>query len=315
MKNYLQIVRFPNLLIVALTQILLQYAFIVPSLSRLGIVPALTTLEFILFVLITVLIAASGYVVNDIEDIATDRINKPLEKQLVGRVFSVQEAWKIYNVLVLTILILVAFFTTSFGHITFFIPFYLFSVATMWVYSKWLKKLPFSGNIFVALYCALTAIVVLYTQNMYEPSVIEMQKGYFGFSLRMLVVALGYGAFAFFSTLFREIVKDIEDVEGDAHAHCKTLPIVLGIKKTKIIALLVGVQFLLAVFYFSYLISDTFLAGTLILNLFVSLPMFYIMFLLWNAREKADYSRVSGYAKLIMLSGIVFILVMANGDF
>ncbi|NJN35354.1 MAG: UbiA family prenyltransferase [Saprospiraceae bacterium] len=119
----------------------------------------------------------------------------------------------------------------------------------------------------------------------------------------------GYAVLAFASTLFREIVKDLEDAQGDAALNCRTLPVVLGVSQGRNVAFLVGLFFLFLVFFFSWILRGSFLK-ILILNITISLPIVYVLFSLWRAEEKTDFARVSKLAKLIMLSGLIFILIM-----
>ena len=96
MKSLFRLIRLPNLIIVALTQYALQYAILLPELGKIGQKPLLPSLQFCFLVYSTVLIAAGGYVINDIEDVDIDRLNKPEHKRIVGRVYPLSIAWKIY---------------------------------------------------------------------------------------------------------------------------------------------------------------------------------------------------------------------------
>ena len=70
--SFLKLIRLKNLTIVALTQLLIKFSLINPFVDNF----ILTNAQFYLLVLATVFITASGYIINDIYDVATDTINK-----------------------------------------------------------------------------------------------------------------------------------------------------------------------------------------------------------------------------------------------
>ena len=311
----LRLIRFPNLVIVALTQYLLQYAVLMPDITRLGMLPVLPHFPFFLLVLSTVLIAAGGYIVNDIEDVDIDKQNKPEHKRIVGRVYSLKKAWLIYGfctVLGFIISLYLAFYVKDV--IQFVI--YPSAVFLLYAYSRWFKRQALIGNLVISFFCAFVAWVVFYAQNL-SPIFPLFLKTHWLDAVKMTFT--GYAVFAFLSTLFREIVKDIEDAEGDLAGNCHTLPIVLGLQKSKSVAMIVGLIFLHFMAYFSFILSQIPIPSgrgshdwvkIILLNLSVSLPMIYALFLLLKANEKKDFSYLSRLAKGIMLSGLIFILVM-----
>ena len=158
------------------------------------------------------------------------------------------------------------------------------SVSILWFYSNLLKRLPFIGNLTVALLtgASIAILVFLYETN--------------------TILILIYALFSFFITLVREIIKDMEDLKGDNTYGCKTLPIVWGIRKTKIT---------LYVLIFAFLISVV-----AINQLYVKLEMIYFVMLLFvplawlttrlaRADTKKDYGWLSSFCKVIMLLGIL----------
>jgi 4-hydroxybenzoate polyprenyltransferase len=316
MKSIFRLIRLPNLVIVALTQYALQYAILLPELNKIGLKPLLPDLQFGLLVCSTVLIAAGGYVVNDIEDVDIDRLNKPQHKRIVERVYALKICWKIYwflTILGFVISLYLAFFIHDFVQLAI----YPAAVTLLWAYSKWFKRQFLIGNLVVAGFCAFVAWVVFYAQSLPQYVVNYFMKDIFwGNTVKQSeipdaakTVFIGYAIFAFISTLFREIIKDIEDVTGDKAQGCQTLPIVLGVPKAKSAALFVGFLFILALLFFNFLFKENYLKLTL-LNLSMTLPVCYALFLLIKSKEKKDYSRLSKIAKLIMLSGLIFILIM-----
>ncbi len=315
MKSLFRLIRLPNLVIVALTQYALQYAILLPELAKIGQKPLLPDFQFFLLVCSAVLIAAGGYVVNDIEDVEIDRLNKSEHKRIVERVYPLSICWKIYWFV--TILgFIISLYLAIFIHDFVQLAIYPAAVTLLWAYSKWFKRQFLIGNLVVAGFCAFVAWVVFYAQSLPQYVSYYMTDVFKGYSFKYFdipeaakTVFIGYAIFAFISTLFREIIKDMEDVTGDKAQGCRTLPIVLGIKTTKIVTFLVGFLFILAILFFSLFIRDNYLK-LFLMNIIITLPVCYALFLLIQAEEKADYARLSKLAKLIMLSGLIFILIM-----
>lgn len=225
----------------------------------------------------TILIAAAGYIINDYYDVKIDYINKP-QRVIVGKVLRrrvVMFAHTIFNFLGIAFGFLLM---PKLGAINFLSAFWL------WLYSNQLKRLPFIGNLSVAFLTGLAICVVglYYQQN------------------QLLIYT--YGLFAFAITLVREIIKDMEDLKGDAIFGCKTLPIVWGIRRTKIL------QYVLLAIFICLLIAMAAEVDKVVLKnffLFLILPVAYFIVRLVRADSRKEYSFLSFYCKLIMLAGVV----------
>ena len=242
--NFLRLIRFTNLIIVAFTQYLLQYYILLPELKKVNLSPLLPHFEFFLLVFSTILIAAGGYIINDIEDIDIDRLNKPEKKQIVERIYPLSISWKMYLfsiILGFMISIYLAFFIHNLVQLLI----YPAAVGMLYAYSKWWKRQPLIGNFVVSFFCAFVAWIVFYAEKINFiseklHSVIARNEANFfpegtqqqGYDFLKITFG-GYAVFAFISTLFREIIKDIEDVQGDKAGNCRTLPIVIGVDSSK----------------------------------------------------------------------------------
>jgi 4-hydroxybenzoate polyprenyltransferase len=284
---FFRLLRWPNLLIVALTQYLLQYRLIAQE-----PLDALPAVEFALLVLTTVLITASGNVVNDIVDCEVDKLNKPLHKQIVGRIWTKSESWVIYAVLVVLgflISLYLAIYIQNFGQILI----YPLAVGLLWLYSKYLKSSVLWGNLLVSAFCAFVAWIVWYAQSLYAQTNVKIDA-----------IFLGYAVFAFISNMLREIVKDIEDAQGDAAMNCRTLPVVFGLAKAKQMGLGVGFLFgglLLSLHFF----EAAYPYKVWFLDVFVLLPLILILLRLNKATEKEDFNWLSQATKWLMLAGVL----------
>ena len=296
MLKYLKLVRIPNLLIIMLSQILVRYCLILPAFKTeyfiTGIFPNyLSDLNFSLLVFSTILITAAGYIINDYFDIHIDEINKP-GKNLVGKSISKRFAKNIfYSMSALGIIsgfyVAIQISKPAMG----LLP--LFSTVSLWMYSSFYKRRLFSGNIIVSILCALSILIV----GLYEP---EFYKNF--------IYLIWFAVPAFILTFIRELIKDMEDIDGDELSQCKTAPIVLGIKKTKIIviALITALAFYISFILYNYFYSNTVLNFWYLTGLFL-IPLIALIYLIKSASEKKDYFFASLYSKIIMLGGVFLI--------
>ncbi len=297
---FLQLIRFPNLIIVALTQYLMRYCIIEPALKIDNVTASLDIFHFFLLVLSTVLIAAGGYVINDIADYEIDKVNKP-DKLIIDKYISISRAQWLYhgiNLLGFFISLYLAFYVQNI-QLVFIYP---IAVVLLWLYSYYLKKMLLTGNVVVALFCAFVAVIVLFAERFILYHLSETQ------TFTVLLLFLGYAVFAYLSTMFREIIKDIEDIQGDHSFDCATLPIVLGVRWAKIIAAVFAISLLLFLAYASVWLFKVYAyidLGYIIIG--IILPIVYALFLLYNAKDKTDFHRLSQLAKYIMLSGILYL--------
>ncbi|MEM6379992.1 MAG: UbiA family prenyltransferase, partial [Bacteroidota bacterium] len=208
---------------------------LVPTFKLYKIQPQLDTIQFIIFVIVTLLITACGYIINDLIDQKTDSINKP-EKRIIGPHISVQVASWLYITLAIIgffLALYLAFATDNLEWI------FLYPLATIFliIYSTHLKQRPLIGNLIVALLCSgVTGVVWIAEME----SLATLGNKLPVLTNKLQTILIWYMVFAFLATLFREIIKDLQDVEGDQMAGCKTVPIVWGIQRAKFLALGIG---------------------------------------------------------------------------
>lgn len=304
--TFVKLIRWKNLLIVALTQFLLQYLVVAPFHFKYEQLPILDGFHFSLLVLTTVLIAAAGYVVNDICDQEIDAINKPDEK-IVGTQISEKAAFQFYYFLI-GIGGLLAIYLA--WHVERFDWFFIYPIANimLWAYAKYFKKELVIGNLIVSVFSAGVAGIVLF------PEIFRIDLEDWDYNLLFMISLFsGYLFFAFTSSMMREVVKDLEDMEGDKHFGAKTLPIVAGVQKTKIFAAIWG---MLLMFIFLILIGilvyQNRVVSALIGLVLVLLPLSYSIFQLYLAKAKKDYHAISQLLKFVMLGGLIFIILLVQ---
>ena len=264
------------------------------------------SLPFILLVFSTVLIAAGGNIINDYFDIKADRINKP-ERQIIGvhikRRSAIVSHW-IINFIAFSIAVYLSWVMDSFLYL--FV--HLFSINVLWFYSMKGKRQFLFGNILIA---ALTAMVPLlvgfYFHQVFKNEVPQMDQ--FSFLLNSEIhyiyyLTIGLGIFAFILNLAREIVKDMEDVEGDKKLPAKTLPIVLGLQKSKYIAASILSAVSICTLYIWLTTSK--LTTIEILPVVLSLLIVALcIILLLMSKNKKQFKRINGLIKIAMAFGLL----------
>jgi len=274
LRALLRLTRFWNLVIIGLSQYMAAIFLINPELF----------FDWKLFVLAssTAIIAAAGYIINDYYDIKIDLINKP-NRVVIGKNITRRYALFFHTILSFMGVALGFVLSWKLGVINFLSAFLL------WVYSNNLKRQPFIGNFVVAW---LTSISIVLVNILYEVS-------------NSLVII--YALFAFFMTLIREIVKDMEDLKGDNTFGCRTLPIIWGIRKTKVLL---------------YILLGSLASSVLLLNAWYSqLPLSYFLIFLFiplgllllrliRADTRKDYYWLSQWCKIIMLLGVISMVFM-----
>ncbi len=280
MKDFLSLVRFPNLILIVLSQALAQACLLVPGIS-LGkaLEPGFLALTFS-----TVCVAAAGYIINDYYDIKIDAINKP-HRMVVGKTIRRRPA-------------LVAHFLLSFIGIAIglllYLPVGLINIGAtllLWGYSARLKKMLLIGNVVIALLSAsMLLLVAVYADVLNN-------------------ITLGYSIFAALLSLVREIIKDTEDIKGDASFDCRTLPIVVGMAKTKYF-----LYPLIAVFQMFVLFVVMHERTSLLFDVYMLVavlgPSIWMVVKLVRADRKRDFTYLSNLGKIIMLTGILSMLLI-----
>lgn len=299
--KFLQLIRFKNLLLLALMQLIFRFGY----LEQIKIPLSMFYWQYALLVLSTVLIAAGGYVINDIFDQETDEENKPNEV-FIGKYISETNAYTIYAALTITGVALGFILANSVSHPNFAILFVL--IATLlYFYASTLKQIALIGNILVAALLAFSVIIIGIFDIFPNTFEINQQQMAVAFSILM-----DYAKFAFIVNLVREIVKDCEDIKGDTLQDLRTLPVTIGIAKTSKIAFVLLLLPTLYLFYYlnNYLFSNNLYYGTIYMLIFVIAPMILCLVRIWNAKEKSDFHQISTILKWIIFFGILSIAVV-----
>jgi len=282
---------------IAITQFLVRYCLIMPAFvveyKVVDVFPEhLSKLQFMLLVISTIFIAAGGYIINDINDTSIDNDNKP-GKNKINNGISESLALKLYYTfnaigVIAGFIVAVSISKFSLG----FVP--LFAAVSLYMYSTYYKKKLLSGNILIAVLSALSVLIV----GLFEP---EFYKS--------IIYLLWYAVFAFEISLIREIIKDIEDKDGDEKAQSKSMPILYGVKKTKAFIyglILFMIASILHVLYHNFL-DNTVISFWMLCAIFL-LPLLMLAYMVYISEEKKDFHFASSFAKGYMIYGIFSLL-------
>ncbi len=297
---FLQLIRWKNLVMIVCIQLLFKYIYF-PVFS---VATTLSNLDFSILLLATVTIAAAGYIINDIYDVEADKINKP-NKVIISKKFSKKQGYYYYYILN-SIGLIAGFYVAYRIDKLSFIAIFIITALLLKVYNSDFKKKPLVGNIIVSLLVSLSILIVGVFDVIPAITNENVIEQYHAFR-----VLIDYSVFAFMFMLLREIVKDIEDVNGDKKLKMKTLPILLGRKRAKnIVFTLSFIPLILVTLYSFNNFSDIpfVLAYMLIV---VMLPLLYFMTKIIYAKTKIDYTYASNLLKYIMLLGMFSIVVIS----
>jgi 4-hydroxybenzoate polyprenyltransferase len=276
---FLKLIRFQNLIIIFIS----QYFAAVFLIKGFGDWNSVITDPYMFFLsMSTLLIAAAGYIINDYYDVKIDMINKP-GRIVVGMLMKRRTAIILHTCINLA------------GIMAGFMVNWKVGVASgivsmmLWLYSVWLKKTAIAGNILISSLSAASLLLLTF---------------YYRSNIEIIFI---YAVFAFFISLIREIIKDMEDMKGDAAFGCRTLPILFGIRKTKTILFALVIVFTAALIISGLRIQINVLAY---LGLFVLPPLMWLSYTLAKADSSRDFTRLSFLCKYIMLSGVVSMAFM-----
>lgn len=313
-KPYLQLLRVGNLTFVAILIYVMEKWVATPLLQLEQFGELMPWWILTLLIVSVIGIAAGGYVINDYFDVKIDRINRP-DNLVVTRIISRDAAMNLFYGLT-AVGVIAGTVVAWWAHSWTLLFTYIVIPGLLWFYSASYKRMFLVGNLVVAFASAIVPLLVAIANADYLHHLYQNALAYSPIVGELYVWTGGFAAFAFLLTWVREIVKDIEDIEGDREMECRTLPIVWGDKVAKIIAtiLLVVIAILIVYMLFAVLPFS---------HEWKSLPTRYVVFglivpilcsivLLWAANNRTEYHRVQTIIKFAMFMGMLFSYVIAT---
>jgi len=298
---FLKLIRFQNLIMLAIMQLVFRYGFL--ALQEIPL--ALNDWQYLILVLSTVCIAAGGYLINNIFDKATDEINKP-DDVVVGKSISEGMAYNIYMALNI-IGVGAGFYLSNVIERPGFSLLFIVISGTLYLYASGLKQTLLVGNIIVALLLSLSIIIIGIFDLL--PTINPDNQAGMGLLFKIL---LDYAVFAFIINFIREIVKDLEDVNGDYNQRMNTLPISLGVART--VKVVFGLSFIplgLIIYYVNENLFSNNLYYAAIYGLLLILgPLLYFTIKIFSAKNQKDFNHLSKVLKIVIFFGILSIAVI-----
>jgi 4-hydroxybenzoate polyprenyltransferase len=311
MLSFLKLIRIQNLLIIALTQYVVRWCLVFPILKAQSsyFTLQLSELQFFLLVLSTVMIAAAGYIINDYFDVRPDKVNKP-ERLIIDKGVNRRVAMGAHQVISILAFLIGSYISYSIGVSKLALAHFI-CISGLWFYSTTFKKQFLIGNVIIAAFTAMVPFSVV----VYE--LIPAYKAYLpidsSLSFRSIWIYIsGIAFFTFMITLMREIIKDMTKYEGDKEYGYNTMPIVIGIRYSKLAIVLLTI--VLLVFLCYYQVQQLQQKDLLTFFYFIfclQIPLVYLGFKIMKASTKPDFQKADTTIKWIMLSGICYLFVFA----
>lgn len=308
----LKLIRWQNLAIIVLTQFLLRFGILNTFLfqDHPGMMSGL--LDFSLLVAATVFLTAGGYLINDYFDTRIDSINRPARNP-VGNAVKASSVI-LAHIIVNGIAILIGFYlayrlrSLNFGLV------FPFVTMLLWLYSARYKRMLAWGNLIVAILSAMVVFMVWYFEFLhlrlhpadFSQVVPELKQIAWYFA--------AFGLFAFLVSLFREVIKDMEDIPGDREYGCRTIPIVYGIKRScHFVTFLISLTVLVLAFAQWTFFNRGWMLVFWYFLMIIQVPMIYLIYKLYRAEKQEDYHFLSNLCKLIMFAGILSLQLISSG--
>lgn len=295
LSAFFYLIRWKNLLLIIYVQVVIKFLFF----PDFVIGTNLTNFHFFILLLAILSITAAGYIINDIFDIETDKINKP-KKLIISTIFSVETAKRWYLYLNTIGIFFGIFISLKIEKPS--LSFIFIAVALLlYYYSKKLKALPLIGNLIVALLVSINVLILLIFDLNTAGNVTNLNY----VKTTILIVAF----FAFHINFTRELIKDIEDINGDYKLKMNTLPILIGRKRTKnIISILCIFLIFFLVLFLNYYTSGQIVISLYII-VFILLPILYVTIKINKAKSQKEIHTISSLLKLVMFFGINILII------
>lgn len=306
--KFLKLIRWPNLIFIALAQYLFYYCIENKIYLSVSAQPILNINYLTLICFSSICVAAAGYIINDYFDVNIDIINKP-HKLIIGKF--IKPRWAMLWHWLLSILGIAIGFYVDYKTPTSLIGISnIICVLLLFIYSISLKRKLLSGNILIALLTAWSILVIPFAEWNALFNNTQLKHIYIDVDFKKLYrIGFLYTGFSFIISLIREAIKDMEDIEGDRQHGCRTMPIIWGLRTTKVftavwLIVLIGVLAIVQL----YTVQLGWWLSVIYCLVFIMLPLIIILKKLSSAQTPKAFHVLSSTVKLIMLTGILSML-------
>lgn len=311
MRAFFKLIRIENILFVIVTQLLVSYALIAPIFNSYGVERYLPLWVQLALLIGTALITMGGYIINDYFDVRIDEINKP-HKVVIGRAVKRNKALLWHQILTgigvfCGLLVAWQVWSITVAMIFIFVP------GLLWFYSTTYKRQFLIGNLIVAAITGFVPMIVAIVENDFLVSKLGREMLQTGIVREVYLWVGVFSLLAFACNFIREMVKDMQDEKGDRELECRTLPIVLGLKWSKLIVILLALMEMVGVLYFvnRYLSIPETVVIRYYMYYAVLGPLLFFIFTIIRAKIDKDFKISQYIMKVIMLLGLVFPVLFA----
>lgn len=292
--NILNLIRWKNLAMIALVQLLIKYALLEPFQADI----MFNWFGIALLITATLCLAAAGNIINDIYDVETDTVNRP-NNVIIGKTVSEKTAYNLFIVFNVIGMLIGFYLSHLVGKSGFFAIFVVVS-ALLYLYASYLKQTLLVGNLVISILVAMSILIV----GIFEllPATTPQNQPTQVFFFKIL---LDYALFAFIINLIREIAKDMEDIDGDYKVGMNTLPIAVGRERASKVLFVLTLLPLFGVSYYviNHMYKQPVSVGYFLL--FVIAPLLYVTIKAFSASSKKEFRHISDILKLVMLFGML----------
>lgn len=257
-----------------------------------GVICQMSGIDFLILCFCVQLLIATGCVLNDIADRKIDKINKP-KTHIVDNVISLKSTWIIFfvftSLIVLTSAYISLFVFTEWIYISIIV--YILSIS----YDFYFKRTPLLGNILMALLTAFIPLVLFFFAE-------DCIKNINNEKVEILIYL--YASLPFLIIIPRELSLDISDIEGDRINGCRTLPAIIGEKKSKTVVVLFLILIILLsipmAFLYHYL-SFSMITIDILLAIYI--------YKLRKVKSRIEYIKIGRFLWFVMILGLILFTV------
>ena len=277
--GFISLIRLFNIALLCLAQYLASIYILAADRNFISII---SDFNLFIIVLLTAISTSSGYIINNFYDSEKDKINRP-KTFILGNLIS--ERYQIKTYFFLCFITFLISFLISYKVVLFY-SFYMFSI---WLYSYKIKRLFWLSNFFS------TALVV------YPFFGVTLYFGAFNFEVIL------HAFFLFILLFVRDLVKDLQNFNGDWVQQYRTFPVIYGVLKTKFFAtFFILISFVLIIELLKIPIGD--------MRFYFISSMVYVLiwtFFLWIASKQKEYLWLRNFLKFWIIIG-VFSITLIN---
>lgn len=305
-KPFFRLIRFDNLLFLIILIGVMEKWVVAPIMNHFLLPEPLLWWHLLLLIVAVVCIAAGGYVINDYFDVKIDRINHPDELVVTRDVTKEQAMHLFYGFTAVGIASGVALSivlkSTALFTVFVLIP------GLLWFYSASYKRQFLLGNLIVSVLAALVPITV----GLAGDAAVKLAYGEDAFGTMLYanvyIYLLFFSAFAFLCTWIREVIKDIEDQEGDRELECHTWAVKFGTRSAQVFATILIIIAMGALSWVEFSLLPPFSWSSLACRFYLFLMVGFVseLALLWSAQLPQDFKHAQQLMKLIMFIGMLF---------